>query len=73
MRTALVSFAAVTVLSLSPTDARAQRQDRNFADPITIASTIPVAVTSLVVSSPEPYDVALTAHVYLEGAGFDYG
>jgi hypothetical protein len=52
--------------------AGAQVQDVTFDDQITITSTTPVAVESIGVSGDAPFDVALTAHVYAEGGGFNH-
>lgn len=61
---------AVSLLAMwlaSP--AVAQRQDVDFADPVTIDSTDRVAVATLDVEGTGVRDVALVAHVYVEGGG----
>lgn len=62
----------VLVLLLAAQSARAQVQDLTFNNTIDITSTTPVALATLVVPGSGMADVALSAHVYLEGAGFDY-
>jgi hypothetical protein len=59
-------------LSVVAPRAGAQVQERTFDDQIEITSTTPVAVESIHVSGDAPFDVALTAHVYAEGSGFNH-
>ena len=62
----------VALLAVFAPRAGAQVQDVTFDDPIQITSTTPVAVESISVSGDAPFDVALTAHVYAEGGGFNH-
>jgi hypothetical protein len=52
--------------------AHAQVQNLDLHDTVTITSTAPVAVASVTAQGTGTGDVALSAHVLLEGAGFDY-
>ena len=51
-------------------EGRAQVQEVDFADPVVIDSTARVAVATLAVAGTGVRDVALTAHVYVEGGDF---
>ena len=62
----------ILALLLAAHSVRAQVQDITFNDTVDITSTTPVAVATLAVPGTGLADVALSAHVYLEGAGFDY-
>ena len=64
---------ALLVLCLLAAPARAQFQVTtfDFGSEVEINSTTRVAVATLPVEGSGVRDVALTAHVYLEGAGFD--
>jgi len=63
---------SILVLLVLARAARAQLQDVTFDNPVDVTSSTPVAVATLVVPGSGVSDVALTAHVYLEGAGFAY-
>ena len=69
MKRALWCLAWLSVVALR---AGAQVQEVSFDDPVEITSTTPVAVESIHVSGDAPFDVALAAHVYAEGGGFNH-
>jgi hypothetical protein len=62
----------ILVLLVAAQAARAQVQDVTFANQVVVNSTTPIALATLALPIGSLADVALTAHVYLEGAGFDY-
>src|SRR5690606_974937 len=65
----ILSFSVLLCALAAP--ARAQVQEIEFADEIVVDSTTRVALATLPVAGAGAHDVALTAHVYLEGSDFD--
>jgi hypothetical protein len=63
---------SILVLCLASPAVHAQVQNLDLHDTVAITSTTAVAVASVTAQGTGTGDVALSAHVLLEGAGFDY-